>query len=392
MFTDIVKPTSPVKFISSSEQRREVFQRLGAALERIPGFKPLRSDRALPSEGGPAGWFEFQVGKRHHRLQFVVLPAGYPKRVHTVMEELQANPLPGQTPDTYTVLVASWFSPETVTLCAERGYGTLDFSGNYRLHFGHVFLERVGAPPPASEQRQAASVFAPKSARILRALLAVPEHTWKVTELTSVTGVSAGLVSRVRQQLLERQWVEEVPGGIRLLAPEPLLSAWAEQGKDVEARLYRGYTLLHGQALGARLLRVMQRPNAGEQVIAAGVSAAQWMAPFLRESREQFYVTEKGFDLVRDELDLESQATGENIVLRVVEEPEVFFDRVQPSPLSWTTSPVQTYLDLRREGERGEEAAEHLRQKYLLPLIHGEIPAPVSPLRERLEALQRRRA
>lgn len=392
MFTVVVKPLAPVKSTSSSEQRREAFKRLGAVLERIPGFKPFSADRALPSDGGPAGWFEFQVGKTHHRLQFVVLPTGYPKRVQTAIEDLAANPLPGQTPDTYTVLVASWFSPETVALCAERGYGTLDFSGNYRLHFDHVFLERVGAPPPASEQRQAASVFAPKSARILRALLAVPEHTWKVTELTAVTGVSAGLVSRVRQHLLERQWVEEVPSGVRLLAPEPLLSAWAEQGKGVEVRLWRGYTLLHGQALGARLLRIMQRPNAGEQVIAAGVSAAQWMAPFLRESREQFYVTEKGFDLLRDELDLESQATGENVVLRIVEETEVFFDRIQPSPLSWTASPAQTYLDLRREGERGEEAAEHLRQKYLLPLIHGDIPAPISPLRQRLETLQRQRA
>lgn len=242
MFTDIVKPISPVKSTSSFEQQREVFQRLGAALERIPGFKPLRAGGALPSDRGPTRWFEFQVEETHHRLQFIVLPTGYPKRVQTAMDALEANPLPGQTPDTYTVLVASWFSLETVTLCAERGYGTLDFSGNYRLHFGHVFLERVGAPPPASEQRQAASVFVPKSARILRALLAIPEHTWKVTELTAVTGVSAGLVSRVRQHLLERQWVEEVPGGVRLLAPEPLLSAWAEQGKAVEARLYRGYT------------------------------------------------------------------------------------------------------------------------------------------------------
>jgi hypothetical protein len=43
----------------------------------------------------------------------------------------------------------------------------------------------------------------------------------------------------------------------------------------------------------------------------------------------------------------------------------VFLDVYEPAPGIRCTSPIQTYLDLSKGGERGEEAAEHLRRMRL---------------------------
>ncbi|CAM3831522.1 MarR family transcriptional regulator [Deinococcus saxicola] len=323
------------------------------------------------------------VGSQDYRVQFVLLPAGHPKRVRQLIHELETPPSNGLNPETYTVLAAPWFSPETVALCAEQGYGTLDLSGNYRLHFGSLFLERVGEAPPRAVRRQTASLFAPKSARIVRALLAVPGTDWKVTELADVTDVSLGLVSRVRRELLERGWAEERPDGIRLSAYKPLLNAWAEYRQEAKDPPWLGYTLLHGKKLNEVLQDLQRGSGGGENVVLAGPSAAQWMAPFLRDERQYFYATPNGFQQLCEELDLESEPTG-NIVVRVTEEPEVFLDRVQAAPGVWTTSPAQTFLDLHLEGERGQEAAKHLLQHYLQPIFEGRAITPASPISTRL--------
>lgn len=79
-------------------------------LERIPGFNPIRADRHTPHAGRPDGHFTFKVGRKEHHVQFILLTHGYPKQVRSVIHELETTPRQGQTPSTYTVLVAPWFS------------------------------------------------------------------------------------------------------------------------------------------------------------------------------------------------------------------------------------------------------------------------------------------
>ncbi|PTN52788.1 hypothetical protein DAI43_01230, partial [Achromobacter xylosoxidans] len=56
---------------------------------------------------------------------------------------------------------------------------------------------------------------------------------------------------------------------------------------------------------------------------------------------------------------------GENLVVTVLDDPGLFLDTVQPAPGVVCTSPIQTYLDLSVAGERGQEAADHLRRERL---------------------------
>ena len=53
------------------------------------------------------------------------------------------------------------------------------------------------------------------------------------------------------------------------------------------------------------------------------------------------------------------------MVVTVPKDTGVFLDTVEPPPDVTCTSAVQTYLDLWAAGERGREAAEHLRQEKL---------------------------
>ena len=56
---------------------------------------------------------------------------------------------------------------------------------------------------------------------------------------------------------------------------------------------------------------------------------------------------------------------GENVVITFPNDLGLLIDTVEPAPGAVCTSPVQTYLDLSTAGERGAEAADHLRKEML---------------------------
>src|SRR5471032_154419 len=64
-------------------------------------------------------------------------------------------------------------------------------------------------------------------------------------------------------------------------------------------------------------------------------------------------------------LKLAPASKGENVVVTVPKDLGLLADAVEPAPGAVCTSPVQTYLDLSIAGERGAEAADHLRQERL---------------------------
>lgn len=68
---------------------------------------------------------------------------------------------------------------------------------------------------------------------------------------------------------------------------------------------------------------------------------------------------------MRTFLQLSTAARGENVVVIELDDVGLFRDSVEPTDGIHCTSPVQTYLDLYASGERGREAAEHLRQERL---------------------------
>ena len=100
-------------------------------------------------------------------------------------------------------------------------------------------------------------------------------------------------------------------------------------------------------------------------VALASYSAAHWIAPYARTGTQFFYADRTGVGLLQKALELSSTAKGENVIVFRPKDEGIFSDLVEPVPGLRCTSPVQTYLDLSKGGQRGEEAAEHLRHMRL---------------------------
>ena len=74
---------------------------------------------------------------------------------------------------------------------------------------------------------------------------------------------------------------------------------------------------------------------------------------------------EEGLRKLQAALKLAPASKGENVTITVPKDLGLLADTIEPAPGAVCTSPIQTYLDLSIAGERGAEAAEHLRQERL---------------------------
>lgn len=247
----------------------------------------------------------------------------------------------------------------------EMEVGYLDLEGNARIAFGGVFIERMVADKPAAEQRELKSLFSPKSAQVLRAMLREPNHAWRVIELSKITGVSLGHVSNVRTGLIDREWASVSGDGLVLSAPGALLDAWRDIYTLPSGERLRFYTPLHGSALEGAARKALGTQDGQGLAAFASFSAAQWFAPYGRTGTYYFFADEHGLRKLQTALKLAPVTSGENVVVIVPKDLALLADTVEPAPGAICTSLVQTYLDLSIAGERGAEAAEHLRQERL---------------------------
>lgn len=107
-------------------------------------------------------------------------------------------------------------------------------------------------------------------------------------------------------------------------------------------------------------------PEAGHLTLAS-FSAAQWLAPFARTAETHFYADKSGTEALRGYLKLERASRGANVSVAIPKDDGVFIDSYEPAPGIRCTGALQTYLDLSQAGDRGREAADHLRKTRLEP-------------------------
>lgn len=262
------------------------------------------------------------------------------------------------------VFIAPYLSPEARALCQAMGAGYLDFEGNARIVFDGVFIERTVPHTPPADRRELRSLFKPKSAQVLIALLEDPQRAWRVTELAAAAQVSVGHVSNIRAGLLDREWGRVSASGLSLSEPNALLNAWRDAYRQPAGHRLARYSPLHGKEL-EKIVRDLRINMTAGQLALASFSAARWLAPYAKTTTEYFYVDAIGADLLAEALKLTSPAMGENVVVFVPKDEGMFRNTLEPAPGAVCTGLVQTYLDLAIAGERGREAADHLRQERL---------------------------
>lgn len=350
---------------SMKDMERQAAQALRLLLEQVPAIKLLDLEHEAPGpDQRPDIVAHIDVSGKRHALVCEVKSTGQPRHVRMALLELR-NSMAHQAQDATPVFIAPYLSPDAQELCREHEIGFLDLEGNARLVFDGIFIERQVANKPVAERRELRSLFKPKSAQVLRVMLRNPGRAWRVTELAQAADVSLGHVSNVRVGLLDREWAQVSDDGLFLSEPDALLDDWRDAYEPPPGKLLAFYTTLHGGAFEAAARRVLRSDGETGLAVFASFSAAHWLAPYARTGTQYFYVDEAGLERMQSALKLSAISKGENVAVTLLKDSGLFRDAVEPATGAICTSPVQTYLDLGAAGERGQEAADHLRRERL---------------------------
>ncbi len=315
---------------------------------------------------------DFEVALRlpngFHRLACEVKAVGQPRFARSAVYQLDHYVRHYPTSagiDATPVLIAPFLSSESRDLCREHGIGFVDFQGNCWLQFQGIYIERSGAQNSKPERRELRSVFSPKATQILRCMLREPYQFWRLNDLAEASHVSLGQVAKVKAALLAQEWGYADEHGFRLDRPDALLDAWREAYEPIAGQHWNFHTNLHGEQLERRLAMAVSEANDQGRAMLASFSAAKYLAPYARVVTQHLFADEDAVVAIAKDLDLRPVREGANITIVAPENRDIFFDRSTPMSGVVCTSPVQTYLDLYKAGDRGREAAEHLRAKLL---------------------------
>ncbi|MXY57146.1 MAG: hypothetical protein F4Y41_12240 [Gammaproteobacteria bacterium] len=343
-------------------------------LRCLPGAKvtPLAGVSQAGGHRQADGLVRVKYGDTAHLLVIEVKAHGAPRFVRSAVHQLESivahmpEHLPPRGAEQFVpILVAPYLSPESQAICRDYDVAYVDLEGNARLVFDGVYIERSVPSKPKPETRALRSIFTPKAAAILRALLREPEGPWLVTDLAGSANASLGHVSNVCKALLEREWVDRRPDGIVLTQPNALLRTWRENYRQPRAERFDAYTHLHGRKFEDLARTALNAETGVPRVMYARASAAQWIAPFSRDATQSFYADEAGARILREKLSLRPVGMGSNVVLYVTTDESLFDDAIEPVPGLFCTDPITTYLDLWCGNDREREAAEHLGKEAL---------------------------
>lgn len=343
--------------------------RAGEALRRLLERVPILQVEGIETEAVAGDWgpdliVRLLVNGRRHLLICEYKSNGQPRYARSAILQLR-NCIEQRHPEATPVFIAPYISPTVRQLCEEQGVCYLDLEGNARIAFSGVFIECTVTDKPAAEQRALKSLFRPKSAQVLRALLREPGRAWRVADLSEISGVSLGHVSNVRTGLIDREWARASEDGLVLSEPDALLDAWRDSYAAPSGERLRFYTPLHGSALEDAARSALRADDSPGRAAFASFSAAQWLSPYGRTGTHYFLADDEGLRKLREALKLTPTSKGDNVVVIVPKDLGLLSDTVEPAPGAVCTSPVQTYLDLSIAGERGAEAADHLRRERL---------------------------
>ena len=249
-------------------------------------------------------------------------------------------------------------------LCEEAGVCWLDLSGNAHLVAPGLRVTIEGKPNQFKRLGRPRSVFAPKSARIVRRLLIEPESSFSQRALAKATGLDEGFTSRIVRHLEEQRLVaRDAAGELKVADYDALLDAWREAYDFSKHHIVRGH--IAARSGDEILCRVSDRLKLDKLDHAATGLAGAWLLnQFAGFRLVVFYVSQMPSAEARQAMDFHEEQQGENVWLAVPNDEGVFDGGVERDGIR-CVHPVQVYMDLKDQPERSAEAAEQLRAKLL---------------------------
>lgn len=249
-------------------------------------------------------------------------------------------------------------------ICEEHKVSFVDLSGNADINGPGLRIRVDGKPNLFVQRGRPSSVFAPKSSRLARILLAEPKRWWRQAELAGAGQLGAGYVSRICRRLEEDHLIErDSEGSVRPRDPNLLLEAWRAQYDLRRHDIRQGHVAARsGEELARQVAEACQ--GLGFDYAITGLAAAWLLAPFAGYRLVTFYLRKSPNDKLLQRLKWHEEKRGANLWLIRPNDEGVFHGAENVKSMV-CVSPVQTYLDLRNLPERAEEAAEHLRKERL---------------------------
>jgi len=263
----------------------------------------------------------------------------------------------------YPLVAAPYISENTAKVCKQNKVGYIDLAGNCFLTFDRVYIERKYYPNPIIEKRRVRSIFSPKSSRILRVLLNNPQRRpWGVWELAKETNVSIGLVSKVKERLLDMEYISG-DKYLTLTRPIELLEEWSNNYSFRKNKTYDYFSFDDLKDVERKLSQSCKQQQIPFAL--ALFSGAALVAPFSRYTRGFAYVG-KNISEVANQLGLKEVSSGPNFTILEPYDEGVFYNSNEIDDME-VVSDVQLYLDLIGFKGRGEESANFLLEQRIKP-------------------------
>lgn len=265
-------------------------------------------------------------------------------------------------PSTYGVIIAPYISSKAAEICIEENVGFIDLTGNCRVSFKGVYIERSGRPNSSIIRREHRSLFSQKATRVLRVLFEHPKKKWRIAGLAKEASVSLGQTFNVKNLLLDREMVIVDDDGLVLKDPDVLLGEWA--AAHVPHKNWSEYFTLKAPAeFEVELAELCNKK--GIPYALMGFSAASRYAPMVRTNRAMAYVSGNVPATAR-ELDLKAVTNGANVILALPSDEGVYYGTQEIDNIK-IVSPLQAYLDLVGFRGRGDEAAQTILERKVRP-------------------------
>jgi hypothetical protein len=340
--------------ISGPELEREAKEAIQRILATIPGARIESVNQ--PSHGRWDFEVHFVTSTGSKTLICEARSRAWPNELHAIAHRLEAAPHSGASRQTVPVLIAPYVSKQAAETCLDLGLSWADLAGNCELRMDGAFIKIQGEPNSFRKGRGTASLYTPKSANVVHALLLDRHRAWTTEDLARAANVSLGQVAGVKKLLEANNWIRASYGKTELIEPAKLLEDWSLHFKP-KRKPHRLYTLDSPSQFESKVASTLPDYAFTE------FSAAQRYAPYTRYQRVAFYVPRWDAELSRT-LGLNEGDGASNVTVYEQSEPLLFVETLADVRCA---SPVQTYLDLKAVAGRGQDAASHLLESVIQP-------------------------
>ena len=265
---------------------------------------------------------------------------------------------------TLPLLVVPFMGDAGRRVCEAASISWFDLSGNARIVAPGTRIIMDGRPNRYRGPGRPASIFAPKSARVVRWLLENHGRALTQRQIARATDMTEGFVSRIASRLEDESYVvREASGALRVKDPGLLLDAWGDEYRFDKHVLIQGHVAARsGDALTRFVGDTLAEGSVGHA--ATGLAAAWQLTRFAGFRIATFFLAEPPSKEVRQKLGFREDARGVNLWLVIPNDAGVFHGAETYDGLR-CVHPVQAWVDLKAHPERATEAAERLRSELL---------------------------